>query len=87
MVLVVPLLIEAKMTDLVTEIWVVVCSEEEQIQRLQQRNQLTTEEARSRINSQLPLKHKIAVANIVLDNSYSIDNLHKQIDTCMESKY
>jgi dephospho-CoA kinase len=53
MVLAIPLLFEAKMTDLVTEIWVVSCSKEQQIQRLIERDRLTYEQALSRINSQM----------------------------------
>jgi dephospho-CoA kinase len=39
-VLVIPLLFEARMTDLVTEVWVVVCPPKQQIERLQQRDRL-----------------------------------------------
>lgn len=79
-VLVVPLLFEAGMTDLVTEIWVVRCLEQQQIERLMQRNQLTLEQARARINSQMPIKEKAARANIVLDNSSIPEVLFEQVD-------
>jgi len=48
-VLVVPLLFEAGMTDLVTEIWVVRCSRQQQLERLMQRDQLTEEVAQARL--------------------------------------
>ncbi|MEA5594121.1 dephospho-CoA kinase [Rivularia sp. UHCC 0363] len=80
LVLVVPLLFEADMTDLVTEIWVVSCSEQQQLERLMQRNQLTLEQAQARISSQMPLSEKIHKANIVLDNSSSLETLLQQID-------
>ena len=41
MVMVVPLLFEARMTDLVTETWVVTCSEAQQMERLISRDRLT----------------------------------------------
>ena len=40
-VLSIPLLIEANLTHLVSEIWAVFCDYEQQIERLQQRNYLT----------------------------------------------
>ncbi len=80
LVLVVPLLFEAKMTDLVTEIWVVSCSEEQQLERLMQRNYLTLEQAQARILSQMPITEKAAHANVVLDNSSTLKMLLKQVD-------
>ena len=41
-VLAIPLLFEAKLTDMVTEIWVVTCDRFLQISRLQQRNNLAS---------------------------------------------
>jgi dephospho-CoA kinase len=79
-VLVIPLLFEAEMTDLVTEIWVVSCSEEQQLQRLIQRNNLTQQQAQARIKSQIPLAEKIARADVVLDNSFTLEALLKQVD-------
>ncbi|GAA6619179.1 dephospho-CoA kinase [Scytonema sp. NUACC26] len=80
LVLVVPLLFEARMTDLVTEIWVVSCSEEQQLERLMQRNKLTLEEAQARIHSQMPIAEKAAKANVVLDNSSTLERLTKQVE-------
>ncbi|MEB3179387.1 MAG: dephospho-CoA kinase [Nostocaceae cyanobacterium] len=80
---VVPLLFEAGMSDSVTEIWVVICSEQQQLKRLIQRNNLTLEAAQARINSQLPLAEKVARANVVLDNSSSLEMLLKQVDAAI----
>jgi dephospho-CoA kinase len=79
-VLAIPLLFEANLTHFVTEIWVVSCLEEIQLSRLQKRNNLTLEPAKSRINSQLPLKEKIAQANFILDNSSTLKHLYQQCD-------
>ena len=79
-VLSIPLLIEANLTHLVSEIWVVFCDDEQQIQRLQQRNHLTQQQAIARINNQLPLAEKITKADVVLDNSGSLEYLYQQID-------
>ncbi|MGB6297559.1 MAG: dephospho-CoA kinase [Rivularia sp. (in: cyanobacteria)] len=80
---VVPLLFEAGMTDLVTEIWVVTCSEKQQLERLMQRNQLTLEQAQARISSQMPLAQKKKKADIVLDNSSNVEKLLQQVDVAI----
>jgi dephospho-CoA kinase len=85
-VLAVPLLFEAKMTDLVTEIWVVYCSSQEQIKRLIERDKLTREQAIARIQNQLPIEEKIALADIVLDNSSNLENLFRQIDKALAER-
>lgn len=79
-VLVIPLLFEANMTDLVTEIWVVSCPQEQQIQRIRERDRLSVEQAQSRLDSQLPLAEKVARADVVLDNSSTRDSLLQQVD-------
>lgn len=82
-VLDIPLLFESNLTHLVTEIWVVYCPYEQQLQRLMNRNQLKAEEAIARIKNQLPLQEKIEKANIVLDNSSTLDALYQQIDQAL----
>ena len=79
-VLVIPLLFEAEMTDLVTEIWVVSCSQKQQLQRMIERDCLSLEQAQARINNQLPLEEKMARADVVLDNSSTLEALLKQVD-------
>ncbi len=79
-VLDIPLLFESKLTHLVTEIWVVSCSYKQQLQRLMSRNDLTEQEAISRIKSQLPLEEKIQKADLVLDNSSTLEALYQQIE-------
>lgn len=83
-VLVVPLLFETGMTDLVTEIWVVRCSEHQQLERLMQRSQLTKEQAQARIKSQMSIAEKCDRADIVLDNSSTLGALLKQVDIALK---
>ncbi|MBE9203700.1 dephospho-CoA kinase [Synechocystis salina LEGE 06099] len=78
-VLSIPLLFEAHLTDWVTEIWVVTCDPTQQVERLIKRNGLTEAQALARIASQMPLAEKIAQADVVLDNSGQIANLEPQI--------
>ena len=87
LVLVVPLLFEAGMTDLVTEIWVVRCSEAQQLQRLIQRNHLSREQAQARIDSQLPIEEKAARADIVLFNTFTLEELLNQVDAVISENF
>ncbi len=79
-VLSIPLLFEAKMTDLVTEIWVVSCDRITQLNRIMTRDRLSETEAKNRIHSQMSLTDKIDLADFNLDNSTNITDLERQID-------
>ena len=83
-VLAIPLLFEANLTNLVTEIWVVYCDRSSQITRLQQRDRLKRQQAETRIDSQLPLSTKVAQADVVLDNNSNLDTLYQQIDKAID---
>ncbi len=82
-VLVIPLLFEAKMTDLVTEIWVIYATPQQQIERLMKRNFLTQQQAYTRINNQMSLEEKCQKADIVVDNSYTLEVLLQQVDSAI----
>lgn len=82
-VLAIPLLFEAKLTEIVTEIWVVICDRSRQISRLQQRNGLTLSQAQARIDSQLPLSQKAALADVAIDNNADLQHLYVQIDAAV----
>jgi dephospho-CoA kinase len=83
--LAIPLLFEAAMTDLVTEIWVVSCDRSTQIQRVMLRDALDRSTALTRIDSQMPLAAKIARANVVLNNDRTLLELYSQIDLAIRS--
>ncbi|MBD1866485.1 dephospho-CoA kinase [Leptolyngbya sp. FACHB-671] len=82
-VLVIPLLFEARMTDLVTEIWVVCCPEARQIEHLMQRDRLTLAQVQSRISSQMPIEQKVGRADIVIENSADLESLFHQVDLAL----
>lgn len=86
-ILAIPLLFEAKLTDMATEIWVVSCDRSLQLSRLQQRNGLTLEQAQTRIDSQLPLAEKAALADLVLDNNATLQHLYQQVDLAIKSDF
>ena len=69
LLLVIPLLFEAKFEDLCTEIWLVKCTEEEQIKRLVKRDKISKQEASSIIKLQMNFEEKTKLSNVILDNS------------------
>lgn len=76
----IPLLFEANLTHLVTEIWVVFCTAKQQKQRLMQRNQLSEQAAQTRIEAQMNLEEKCKCADYLFDNSKTKQNLFDQVD-------
>ena len=86
-VMVIPLLFEAQMTDLTTEIWVVSCPPDQQTQRLMQRESLTLEQAKARVNSQMAIAEKRDRADVVLENASTVEDLLKQVDRAMHHPF
>jgi dephospho-CoA kinase len=80
---VIPLLFEADLTDQVTEIWVVVCSEVTQLARLMARDQLSQEAAQVRIRNQWPIAEKAKRADVVLHNDSTLEALYQQVDCAL----
>ncbi|XP_051118835.1 dephospho-CoA kinase [Andrographis paniculata] len=74
-VLDVPLLFEAKMDKWTHPIIVVWVDAETQLKRLMSRDGTTVEEAESRINAQMSLDLKKTKADIVIDNTGSLEEL------------
>lgn len=85
-VLAVPLLFEANFTDLCTEIWVVYCEPEQQLERVSGRGNISLAQAQARIESQLPLLEKCRQADVVLDNSSTLEVLYQQVDLLMQAE-
>lgn len=83
-VLVIPLLFEARMTDLTTEIWVVQSSQNQQTQRLMNRDHLNLEQVQIRVNSQMAIEKKIEQADVVIDNSFTTEALFQQVDRAFQ---
>lgn len=79
----IPLLFEANLTPLVTEIWVVYCHPQQQQQRLMQRNQLSAAAADARIHAQISLEQKCKQADYVIKNTATREDLSAQIDEIM----
>ena len=79
-VLDVPLLFEAGWDALADETWVVALPREEQLARLLARDtSMDAGEARARIAAQMPLAEKCARADVVIDNSGTVEELREYI--------
>lgn len=65
----IPLLYEAGWDKLVDEVWVVQIDRQLQIKRIQERDNLSKEEAISRIEAQMSVEEKAKRADIVIDSS------------------
>ncbi|MGX0514377.1 dephospho-CoA kinase [Staphylococcus capitis] len=64
----IPLLFENDLQDTVDEVWVVYTSECIQIERLMERNDLSQEDAKARVYSQISIDKKSRMADHVIDN-------------------
>ena len=80
-VMVIPLLFEAKFEDICTEIWLVKCPKEIQKKRLITRDKISEKEASDSINLQLSFEEKRKFSDIILDNS---DDQNKWMNTIRE---
>ncbi|MFD2761813.1 dephospho-CoA kinase [Lentibacillus juripiscarius] len=80
-VLDIPLLFESKLTHLVDKTIVVYVDEEVQLERLMERDGYTEKEARQRMNAQIPVKEKAALADAVIDNNGSKQESFRQLES------
>lgn len=64
----IPLLFENELENTVDEVWVVYTSESIQMDRLIQRNNLSLEDAKARVYSQISIDKKSRMADHVIDN-------------------
>jgi dephospho-CoA kinase len=81
-VLMIPLLFEAGLESLCSEIWLVDCTPEQQLARMMQRDGLTEEEAQARLLAQWPLARKRNLADQVIENSGALDQLVAAVNRC-----
>ena len=79
LVLMIPLLFEAGLEDLCSEVWLVDCDEGQQLRRLIERDQLSEAEALARIAAQWPLARKRPLADRLIDNRGSAQALEASL--------
>ncbi len=82
--IVVPLLLESDDYKFLNRILVVDCPEALQLQRVQQRDNIDTETARSIMASQLPRDQRLAYADDIISNDSSLNDLKSQVEELHE---
>ncbi|WP_042474726.1 dephospho-CoA kinase [Bacillus ndiopicus] len=80
----IPLLFESKLQHFVDKILVVSVTEEIQLARLMERNQLPENEARARIASQLPMSVKEQGADAVIYNNATKESTAEQLKKILQ---
>ncbi|XP_068633158.1 bifunctional coenzyme A synthase isoform X2 [Battus philenor] len=73
-------MVKAKWYKYCHQLWSVIIPRNEAIKRLQERNNLSEEEARQRVDAQTPNIEQVAAANIVFSPYWSYDYTQTQID-------
>ena len=74
------LLVEAKWTDLVDQVWVTITPGDTVINRLVSQKGFTDEQAKSRISSQTPISQRAKHADVVIRNDSDMDRLKKKVE-------
>ncbi|ARJ49981.1 dephospho-CoA kinase [Staphylococcus lutrae] len=82
----IPLLFENGLEETVDEVWLVYASEPIQIDRLMARNQLTIEDAKARIYSQISIDKKSRMADVVIDNLGTKLELKQNLERVLADK-
>ena len=80
------ILIEAKWTPLVDEVWVTTAPEDHVIDRIKGRNNMGEDAARARINSQMSSEERVRHANVSIANDGSMDQLRDTVDGLWDSR-
>ena len=82
-VLMIPLLFETGLESLCSEVWLVTCRPETQLQRLIGRDGLPEHEARARIAAQWPLARKQALADRLIHTDGDPEALEQQLTAAL----
>jgi dephospho-CoA kinase len=77
-------LLEAGWKQVCDAIWVVTCTPEQQLRRLIETRGMSESEARMRIAAQPSQESRAAQADIVIDNSGSLDATRAQVNAAWE---
>ncbi|HDC9338767.1 TPA: dephospho-CoA kinase [Staphylococcus aureus] len=82
----IPLLFENELENTVDEVWVVYISESIQMDRLMQRNNLSLEDAKARVYSQISIDKKSRMADHVIDNLGDKLELKQNLERLLEEE-
>ncbi|MBI4492253.1 MAG: dephospho-CoA kinase [Chloroflexi bacterium] len=73
-------LLESGLADEMDAVWVVTCTPEQQVQRLMETRGYSRQEAEARIAAQPPQEGKVERADVVIDNSATLEQLRRQVE-------
>ena len=80
------ILIEAKWTSLVDEVWVTAAPEDVVVQRVMARNGWEEEQVRSRMASQMPAEERQSYADVVIDTDATLDEVRERVRAAFEAR-
>ncbi|NDI36340.1 dephospho-CoA kinase [Chengkuizengella sediminis] len=80
----IPLLFESNLQELFSSVVLVYVPESIQLERLMKRNQLSLEEAKKRMEAQMPIESKKKLADFIIDNSKSMQHTEIEVEKFME---
>lgn len=81
---VIPLLVELNLQYLFHKLLVVYVSDDEMAKRLAARDNISEDQARKIMSSQLPIEQKVGFADFVIDNSGSVEETRARVDELWE---
>ncbi|MCX5932189.1 MAG: dephospho-CoA kinase [Cyanobacteria bacterium] len=84
-VLMIPLLFEAGLEGLCSEVWLVDCDAQQQRERLRRRDGFEAAEAEARLAAQWPMAEKRARSDVLIDNRGSEEALADQVEQALRS--
>lgn len=82
----IPLYYEVDIDIPTDAVWLVYVSPDIQLERLMKRNQIGEEDARQLISNQISIEDKAKWSEIVIDNSNTPEETHKQIDQLLKAE-
>ena len=74
-----PLLLEISWQLRVEAVWIVKVPLEEQIRRVMDRDGFTRNQVLARIHKQMPTENKLSYADVIIDNSHSVEDTRRQV--------
>lgn len=77
-------LVETGRYRLADSLWLVVADPEVQLQRLMNDRGLSREEALARLQAQPPLEEKHLLADVIIENNGSLEDLRRQVETAWQ---
>lgn len=73
-------LLESGLDEDCDQVWLVLCSPEQQVERLMARNNLSEADAKRRVELQPDIEPKLQRADVTIDNSGTLADTRRQVD-------